>query len=617
MNGAYTKIAGMLLLALIAQHGTAQDSAGGVAAPAADLQQRIDALARRVEAAEALRGIKRLQWAYGHYSEFGLWHDFADLFADTGVGHYVQGDLDRDGIRALFLDQVGQGRLGLADGRIYPHISFSPVVTLAADGMHAHARFRILGMLGGYGGNATWFHGLYENAYVKERGVWKLNELTNTAQISGNFTAGLAPAETPALPAHYAADDVGSIVVPDAVPAANFAALQQRLRRVEDEDFVSQLQQQFGYYFDAHDWDSLAELFAEDATFEYGLQGVYRGKASIRRALGQLDPFGPLAAGQVDEHLLFQTYVSIAPDGQSAAARVDQLGMQGRQGGSAEWTQGIYENTFVKEGGLWRIQSIHYYPRLITDYAKGWAQDAQAAPGPSASLPPDAPPTASYAIYPTFYLPAFHFAHPVTGRAPQYPEKSIPENSAATVPVFSTPQPAAPEDIVPNEAGLAMMELLARRTLARDAVEGLVNAFAYYLDACMTDEAAALFGANGAIDIPDIGRIEGAAIAPTLQNNFCSDPTSRTQRHTLQPLFNVTAYAQDAGLTTRVWEVGAGPADADYYRSALWHAKAVPAGERWQLGELTIAYRWRAAVAEGWADGGADFYLDSTRAGDE
>lgn len=68
------------------------------------LLSRIDGIGDEIESVEALRAIKRLQWAYGHYSEFGLWHDFADLFADTGVGHYTQGDLDREGIRALFLD---------------------------------------------------------------------------------------------------------------------------------------------------------------------------------------------------------------------------------------------------------------------------------------------------------------------------------------------------------------------------------------------------------------------------------------------------------------------------------------------------------------------------------
>ena len=98
------------------------------------LQQRVDRLEALTQRVEAISAIKRLQHAYGHYSELGLWHDFADLFADTGVGYYTQGALKRDGIRELFVKEVGQGRLGLADGRIYPHISMQPVVTIAPDG---------------------------------------------------------------------------------------------------------------------------------------------------------------------------------------------------------------------------------------------------------------------------------------------------------------------------------------------------------------------------------------------------------------------------------------------------------------------------------------------------
>ena len=48
------------------------------------LQQRVDRLEAMTERVEAISAIKRLQHAYGHYSELGLWHDFADLFADTG-----------------------------------------------------------------------------------------------------------------------------------------------------------------------------------------------------------------------------------------------------------------------------------------------------------------------------------------------------------------------------------------------------------------------------------------------------------------------------------------------------------------------------------------------------
>src|SRR5690606_8042432 len=217
----------LVLASSLAASATAQ---GPASAPrdlsVHELQARIEQLGRSVEAAEALRAIKRLQWAYGHYSEFGLWHDFADLFADTGVGHYTQGDLDREEIRALFFDEVGQGRLGLADGRIYPHISFSPVLSLADDASAARGRFRILAMLGGLGGNAIWFHGVYENAYVNERGVWKINEVSNAAQVSGSFTAGLSTqaGSAPVIPFHYAAADVGRTALPPTASARDTAS---------------------------------------------------------------------------------------------------------------------------------------------------------------------------------------------------------------------------------------------------------------------------------------------------------------------------------------------------------------------------------------------------------
>src|SRR6185503_14467614 len=127
-----TLIARRTVAALTIVVGGAAGAIGrGADADLSALQQRVDRLNALTERVEAISAIKRLQHAYGHYSELGLWHDFADLFADSGVGHYTQGDLDREGIRALFVKEVGQGRVGLADGRIYPHMSMQPVVTIA------------------------------------------------------------------------------------------------------------------------------------------------------------------------------------------------------------------------------------------------------------------------------------------------------------------------------------------------------------------------------------------------------------------------------------------------------------------------------------------------------
>ena len=621
----------LLTCLLAASCERASDSAvgdpGSSETASAELAARIAALDRTVAAAEGVRSVKRLQWAYGHYSEFGLWHDFADLFADTGIGHYTQGDLDREGIRALFLDQVGQGQLGLATGRIYPHISFAPVITLAADGEHALGRFRILALLGGYGGNALWFHGVYENAYVRERSVWKINEVSNAAQVSGTFAAGLAAsnAAAPALAFHYEPGELGRVlaagdgnVAPaaggniapssaerDASPApaptdprtlaASLADLERRLDRLDDEAALVRLQHQYGYLRDRHDWDALVALFAEQGRFEPGLQGVYVGKASIRRALEQFGD-APLPEGQIDHRTLFQTYVSVAPDGQSAAARVDELGLQGTPGVSAQWTQGIYENSFVRENGEWRIASLHYYPRLITDYDLGWGADAQPAPGPSAEFPADTAPSETVGVYPEFYIPPLHFAHPVTGSGPQYPEG----NPAGTRPVgfaaATLPGPdAATEGATGRATGgatgvaspspsvdalqsaLSAAEARAQLAQAPDAVENLIAAYAYYLDECLPGDAAALF-----------------STAAAMTAAACADDGDVTLHHVTQPVITIEGDGTTARFSARLWEVHA--AEVDTYRGGVLEGEARLEEGFWKLFSVSPSYAWSATA---------------------
>ena len=247
------------------------------------------------ERVEAISAIKRLQHAYGHYSELGLWHDFADLFADTGIGHYTQGALDREGIRALFLKEVGGGRLGLADGRIYPHISMQPVVTLAADGQSGKGRWHIMAMLGGYERSASWAGGVYENEYVRENGVWKFKDVRYLPQYSGRYEDPGWTATNQPTPFHFDAARVGKPILdvpepPRAEPTTptlttltkRMADLAARAQRLGDEIAITNLQHAYGYYVDRKMWDDVADLFATDGTMEMGLQGVYAGpRASV------------------------------------------------------------------------------------------------------------------------------------------------------------------------------------------------------------------------------------------------------------------------------------------------------------------------------------------------
>src|SRR5689334_15598267 len=84
------------------------------------------------------------------------------------------------------------------------------------------------------------------------------------------------PALSPALQAQLAKD---------------FARLQEiegRATRVDDVNALRNLQGIFGYYFDKALWDDVADLFTDDGTLELGLNGVYAGKANIRKYLYSL-----------------------------------------------------------------------------------------------------------------------------------------------------------------------------------------------------------------------------------------------------------------------------------------------------------------------------------------
>jgi hypothetical protein len=470
--------------------------AAGQAAPGDDLasiRTRLAQLEDRLHKAEALRDVKRLQYSYAHYAESGLWMDLGDLFAANGVAHYVQGDYRGPAeLRKFYLQELGRGQMGLAEGRIYPHIMIQPVVTVAGDGKTAKGRWHVIAMLGSYGTSASWAGVVYENRYVFEDGAWRIEDLSFSSQYSGRYSPPALSVSKWELPTHYAAQSVGdpasagASVKADTSPAsANFGQLQQRYgdlalraQQLHDETGVLNLQHTYGYAFDQKDWAAVANLFANDGTLELGQRGVYVGKDRIRKALSVLEGEG-LGDGEVHDHLQLATVVHVAPGGKTANARGVQLSVTGVKESGAQWEEGIFENTYVKQGDVWKIRSVHYYPRVITAYEQGWAKDAKPAPAPSVAFPPDRPSTETYAIYPKMYYPRFHYANPVTHNAVQYPpgiHSTLEETKQAVVPA------KAPRNAKEFTERLNDLEEQIHLSIAYDAVENLVSASGYSLD---------------------------------------------------------------------------------------------------------------------------------------
>ena len=97
----------------------------------------------------------------------------------------------------------------------------------------------------------------------------------------------------------------------------------QMLRDIHD---VRTLHFKYGYYIDMCLYDEAVDLFADDGVV-YFLNGIYRGKESVRRIYGGWfrDLFtqgvnGPVYGFLLD-HFLSQDIVDIAADGRTARGR--------------------------------------------------------------------------------------------------------------------------------------------------------------------------------------------------------------------------------------------------------------------------------------------------------
>jgi hypothetical protein len=115
--------------------------------------------------------------------------------------------------------------------------------------------------------------------------------------------------------------------------------------------------------------------------------------------------------------------INVAPDGQTAQLRSRAFSIMGRYGVYSMWMGGVYENTFVKEDGVWKIHTDRVFNTYFVPYALGWKSAMpRPPPGISQTNPPDSPPSSPFEMYPSAFLPPYHYANPVTGNSVRWPQ---------------------------------------------------------------------------------------------------------------------------------------------------------------------------------------------------
>jgi hypothetical protein len=446
-------------------------------------------------------------------------------------------------------------------------------------------------MLGGLGGSATWYSGVYENQYVLENGAWKISLLHSEPKVTAAYTAPGWKDSGAHVPFHFTSQSVTSPIsaallrnVKPGNSTVTIASLAERVNRLalrasllNDQAEVTNLQDTYGYAFDRKLWDQVSSLFAEDGTLELGLRGVYAGKASIRRGLQQFGPQG-LRDGELNDHVYLQTLVTVAPNGLSAKSRGVELIMSSGPGGSnGELAEGTFENSFIKQNGTWKIQSIHFYPRMIVDAAAGWARSSKPAPGPSKDFPPDRMPTTNYEIYPKFALVPFHFDNPVTGRPPQYPEgvqtvRTTPTNNA-------TVTATAIRTEADLEARITELERRIRMAETYDAAENLIGAFSYYFDET-PENVASLFARDARPDAND-------------RTVFANQ--------TMQPVIEISSDVRSAKIQARQLNLAGVSGGAGSWMANTLEGQIVLEDGSWKFQTLRSTKVWAAPYPGGWS----------------
>jgi hypothetical protein len=295
--------------------------------------------------------------------------------------------------------------------------------------------------------------------------------------------------------------------------AARLTSLKARVKAIDEEttavEAVTQIQRlgrAFGYYTDKGYFGEAADLFTDEGTFQWGVDGVYRGKARIRELLtrhggGSLKEGPGLPFGRLNLRMQLQPVVTVSADHQSAQARWREWGLLGQYKKAAFWGDAVIEDRYVRENGVWKIAARQYFLNFEAPYQGGWAALKPVAGNSrsdvAAEFPPDAPAPQVYRAFPAVFIPPYHYADgnfsAIRSRPPVTP-------------------PKRPDDALGKLETLAdLKELDLARAHSVRAIENLQAMYGYYIDKGQWKQAAALFSRDGTYEFGQSGVYAGSA----------------------------------------------------------------------------------------------------------
>jgi hypothetical protein len=252
---------------------------------------------------------------------------------------------------------------------------------------------------------------------------------------------------------------------------STLARLSLEVQRAEDLRAVKRLQISYAHYLQFGYWDQAASLFTRDGEAHFGSNhaaGASGVGAYFKRERGH--GRDGLPAGGVHTLLEDTPVLNLDPDGRTAKGRWHEFWLVGEFGGSARWEQSICENQYAKDGGVWKIARLDCYRETAGAYETGWVTG-----GAAVELVP------------------FHYTSAEAGNPIPPPPAGLP------IPAIKGSPAAA----------LAALDRRIQAMNDEDSIANLANAYGYYTDRKMWNDATDLFAEDGVLELADVGVYEG------------------------------------------------------------------------------------------------------------
>jgi hypothetical protein len=309
-------------------------------------------------------------------------------------------------------------------------------------------------------------------------------------------------------------------------------------------------------------WQAMAELFADDAMIVVGERTI-SGKAAILRWLR--DELGTgsegLPPGAVRTLLPFSPVANLSPDGRTAEVRWHELGLLGDAAKGARWTGGIYENDYVRDGAVWKIARMHYFPQFAGSYEDGWRNVE-----------------ADLKVVPMHYTP---------------------DTAGTPIPAMVPPPPVEQPEVTGAEAIGALALQLEEK-----AVRNLQNIYGYYVDRRMWDDVADLFGDDATLDIAGLGQWKGRqSIRRSLDREGPAGLGAGELNEHVQFPAMITVSPNGAEAFARGLELAMTGKNFDkgYWAVSVFENRYVKHDGAWRIADMRLFPRFRADYSEGWS----------------